>query len=433
MAGKSFAGQLFRVFPQTPMRIAYLHISPEQKYESGIARYGRYIAQAVAQLPETNPLPGTNPLPCVETKEQTLLLSDRQPFRAPLKKALKELKDYDVLHLQYSKYLGLTGWKKLQLLKMIRRRFKGKICVTLHDIYLDLYPAYDVKEAWGFENKRLRGFSKGESLALRSTVTCLWQNHLADKAIMRWMLTHIDQILVSNQAEAERLQHFEGADQIHVIPHFVEERSTVITSAEAKQKLGLTGPEKIVTLQGFIYRSKGHALLLDALSLLPPSIKVIFAGGMAPNQAAMERELKAQIQRLNLEERVTTTGYLSEQDLELYLAASDLAVCPFQIVSASGSLSTWISMGRPILAYDLPQVQELNQWVPGAIATFSDYTPESLAAAIQAYFVQDSAEQEAAQANVTQLQGKLSLKTIAQAHLEQYRPSQGLDESSATA
>jgi glycosyltransferase involved in cell wall biosynthesis len=387
------------------MRIGYLHLAPHQNHESGIVRYGRYIAQAV----QAQALLGT--------QEVTIALDDHADFRPELKQALGKLQSCDVLHFQYSKYLGLAGWKKLQLLKLIRQNFAGKLCVTLHDIYQDIYPNYGWVKAWEFENRRLRSFSKHKSLALRSTAVYLWQNHLADQAIMAWLLTHGEHILVCNQAEAERLKHFPQSDKITVIPHFVEGRAPLLSPAEAKARLGL-GSEKIVTLQGFIYRSKGHQLLLNALSLLPKSIQVIFAGGMAPNQDGFKRELETQIQQLALGDRVKITGYLSEPDLELYLAATDLAVCPFQIASASGSLSTWISMERPILAYDLPQVQELNALAPGALATFSDYSPESLAEAIAACLDSALAAPPAGgwPSPIQQLKQQLSLEQIAQQH-----------------
>lgn len=386
------------------MLIGYLQLSPPQDHESGIARYGRYIAQAVQQQPQ------------LETREVVLELSDPINFRPALKQALKTFQDCDVLHVQYSKYVGLTGWNKLCLLKMIRQRFKGMLCITLHDVYADLYPAYGLKEAWEFENKRLRGFSKNQSLALRSTATYLWQNYLADQAIIKWLLTHCDQLIVCNQTEAERLQHFEGAEKLTVIPHFVESRSLRYSPAEAKATLGF-GPEKIITLQGFVYRSKGHSMLLNALSLLSEDYKVVFAGGMAPHQDAFKRELELQIKQLRLGDRVTITGYLSEEDLELYLAATDLAVCPFRIVSASGSLSTWISMERPILAHALPQIEELNDLVPGAISRFQDYSPDALAKAIKICLA-DAASQATPPSGspIKQLKERLSLTRIAQEH-----------------
>lgn len=392
------------------LRIGFLQLFPLQAHESGIARYGRYIAQAVQKQPD------------IETHEVVLELSEEQDFRRDLKDVLKTLQDCDVLHVQYSKYIGLTGWKKLRLFKMIRREFKGKLCITLHDIYSHLYPDYDVREAWRVENKRWRSYSNNQSLALKSTATCLWQDYLPDRAIMQWMFAHGDQLFVCNRTEADRLKHIKGAEKLTVIPHFVEERASLVSVMEAKEKLNL-GVDTILMLQGFIYRSKGHALLLDALSLLSQSIKVVFAGGFAPLQESFQQELFAKVEKFDLGDRIEITGYLSDDDLELYLAAADLAICPFQSLSASGSLSTWLSIGRPILASALPQVEELNNMVPGAISTFEDYTPESLAKAIECCLSEndDPIKLQSRIEKVKALQQQLSVTRIAEKHEQQYR------------
>jgi hypothetical protein len=53
-------------------------------------------------------------------------------------------------------------------------------------------------------------------------------------------------------------------------------------------------------------------------------------------------------------------------------------------MSASGSLSTWISTGRPIVTSDLPQFREYDEMEPGALRIFQPLSGESLAAAVQA-------------------------------------------------
>ncbi len=388
------------------MKIGYLHLTAQQAHESGVARYGKRLSQAIATFSG------------VTVAEAEVVITEPHSLGRPLQQALRTLSDCDILHIQYSKYLGLPGWQKLRLLSKVRRKFRGTLCVTLHDIYDYIYPSYDVRMAWGYENKRLRGYSNGKSLAIWSTMRWLWENHLADKTIMRWLLGNVAMPLVSNGIEAERLQHFRQASRLQIIPHFVEKRSAIASLKEAKAKLGWSCDRQVVTLQGFIFRSKGHQLLLDALSHLPASVDVVFAGGMAPGQDAFERELNAQIERLNLGDRVTTTGYLSESDLELHLAASDLAVCPFQIASASGSLATWISIGRPILAFNLPQIQEFNAMVSDAIQTFEDYSAEALAAGITTSLKRITDQPDP---KILQLQRQLSLPRIAAAHRQAYQ------------
>ena len=70
-------------------------------------------------------------------------------------------------------------------------------------------------------------------------------------------------------------------------------------------------------------------------------------------------------------------------NLETYLLAADVAICPFLQMSASGSFSTWLSVGTaPIVASDLPQIRWYNAMVPGAITVFPAGDAQALAVLI---------------------------------------------------
>lgn len=122
---------------------------------------------------------------------------------------------------------------------------------------------------------------------------------------------------------------------------------------------------------------------------------------------------------MGVEERLRITGYLSEEELERYLVATDLAICPFKNCSASGSLSTWISVAHPtILAFDLPQINEYNRLEPGAIKTFQPYTPAALAQAIRQLLPTCGESYAPA---VERLRQRLSMPAIFDEHLSHYR------------
>ena len=88
-------------------------------------------------------------------------------------------------------------------------------------------------------------------------------------------------------------------------------------------------------------------------------------------------------QELGLGDRFRITGYLSEEELETWIAATHLAILPFTDLSASGSMSSWIAAGKPMLVSDLPGVREYEPRVPGALHFFSPPEPLPLAAAIR--------------------------------------------------
>ena len=53
-----------------------------------------------------------------------------------------------------------------------------------------------------------------------------------------------------------------------------------------------------------------------------------------------------------------------------WMAATHLAILPFTDLSASGSMSSWISSGKPMLVSDLPGTREYARRAPGALNFF---------------------------------------------------------------
>jgi glycosyltransferase involved in cell wall biosynthesis len=135
---------------------------------------------------------------------------------------------------------------------------------------------------------------------------------------------------------------------------------------------------------GFIFGSKGHQILLEAMPLLP-HIKVVFVGGQSLGSLGSEHYswVMNLARQKGVHDRLEVTGYLPDEEYQRYMAAADLAVCPFyRHKSAPGSLSSLVAAGCTVLQSDLPLVAEYHAMVPDAISTFSPYTPEALATAI---------------------------------------------------
>jgi glycosyltransferase involved in cell wall biosynthesis len=170
--------------------------------------------------------------------------------------------------------------------------------------------------------------------------------------------------------------------KIAVVPHFVEERPPLPDGDTAKRELGLEG-RGVVTLLGFITERKGHALLLEALAKLPADVSVVIAGSPIEGREHRQKELQVLAQTIGVSDRVLFTGYVGDAMLDRVLAATDVGACPFKDLSASGSLSTWISAGTRIVASDLPAIREYDAIVPGAIRRFTPRTADALATEIQ--------------------------------------------------
>ncbi|TVQ47889.1 MAG: glycosyltransferase [Gloeocapsa sp. DLM2.Bin57] len=359
------------------MKIGYLHLNLSTLTESGVTRYGRILASEARKKEGVVVTEVT-----INLKQK--VLSDFQIIN----QAIKKLSDTDCLYLSYSRY-AWGGLGQLYYIVLIFLWYHQPIIVNLHDVYEYLYSSKILANNSNFKT-RLNNLSL---------------NLIFKKA---------KYIVVNNQQEAEVIKQRYPPEKLKIINHFVEVRDSKFTPNEARKKIGLQD-FKIITIQGFIFPSKGHKLLIEAIPYLTPNLKVIFAGGPSPNNEQFLESLLQQAKNLGVAERLIITGYLSETDLEYYLMATHLAICPFRNMSSSGSLCTWISVGKPILASNLPQIRDYNQLVPESIHIFDPDEAVTLANRINELLPQCTDEKVPA---VVKLREKLLLPRVVDKYLK---------------
>lgn len=391
------------------MKIGYLHIGLPQH---GICRYGRLLAIEASKnsnlkVIEANVVLSNNKL---QNKEKLIL-------------AAQKLSQADIVHIQFSRFnkgLWGEGWQLVANLKTFLSHCSSPIITTIHDVF---YPSHGLKNLLNFrQNKNNK--TKFLLLELIVNLKRTFENFFEpDLIALRELNSRIKFFIVCSSEEAKRLQIHINPKKIIVIPHFVEQREIELESNIARQELKLTN-KKIVTLLGFIYPTKGHELLIEALAELPTDIYVVFAGGASSDKYTdFVEKLHLFARQKKVDRRLRITGYLSETELEKYLVATDLAVCPFSRFSASGSVSTWISVKCPIVASDFPQIKEYNDRVPDAIQTFFPYNSKALAKGI----TENLAKRDENQLKISYLRQKLLITNILKQHLIYY--SQGIEKS----
>ncbi len=312
--------------------LGFLHLGRE---ESGVRRYGQLIADEArtrAGLTVTEVEAGR----VDQSSEQLAAVADG-------------LADCDVALMQWNR----RGWGKngraLPRLMRFRRAYKGLLVVTMHDVFdrTGLRQRYLQPDAWS----------------------------------LRWLGRNADRIVVHSQIEVERLRGIVPVEKMRVIPHFVERRELSLTPAQARARLGL-GDRRLVTLLGFVYGRKGHRYAVEAVPYMPDDAVMVYAGGPVEGRTFVHDLALDKAQELQLGDRFRITGYLSEDELETWIAATHLAILPFTDLSASGSMSSWISAGKPMLVSDLPGTREYARWAPGALHFFGPSEPWPLGAAI---------------------------------------------------
>jgi glycosyltransferase involved in cell wall biosynthesis len=316
------------------LTLGVLHVG---RPESGVRRYGRIIAEEASTRPELR----------VITADAGVL----EGKRGGLDQRGRELVDADVVWMQWNRRSWGRDARTAQRLIDFRRTFRAPIVVTLHDVFAPR----SMREAW----------LEGET----------WNTRLVGRLG--------DRFVVHSEDEVGRTRGLLPTDHVRVVPHFVEHRQPTISRDEARRRLGVDA-RRVLTLLGFIYGRKGHKRMLEAIPRLPAEVLVVYAGGNVAGREVALANIRERARQLRLDDdRLRITGWLTDQQLDDWIAATDLAILPFRDLSASGSLSTWIAAGKPILVSDLPGFAEYNERVPGALRIAHSLEPVVLANAIE--------------------------------------------------
>jgi glycosyltransferase involved in cell wall biosynthesis len=316
------------------LRVGFLHVG---RQHSGLRRYGSILAAEAATRPQ------------LEVMQSDA--GDRGAGWTELRRAARRLRDCEVVHLQWK----LADWDPrvggIPRMEVALQTLRRPIVVTLHDV---------------FEREGL------------------WQRTFSPGAVGLRRLGHAaSSLVVHSEEERRRLDGLVPAHKVEVVPHFVEVRAPLPDRAAAREALGLAGC-RVITLLGYLTKRRGHRLVIDALRDLPADVVALFVGSVIEGRDHVARALQEHAAETGVAGRVRFMGYVPDDQLEQVLAATDVALCPFERMSASGALATWLSAGRPIVASDLGPFRELEAMQPGALHLFRPFEATALAGRVRA-------------------------------------------------
>ena len=140
--------------------------------------------------------------------------------------------------------------------------------------------------------------------------------------------------------------------------------STPVLVAEADRP----APRPEVAVFGFIYPGKGHEDVLEALAELPTDIAFTALGRPADGHDDLIGTLNAIAARSH--RRMDVTGFVADSDLIQRLQQVAVPVAPGRLVSASGSINTWIDAGRRPLVAAGGYTREFDRRYPGAVRLY---------------------------------------------------------------
>lgn len=172
-------------------------------------------------------------------------------------------------------------------------------------------------------------------------------------------------IVHTDEGRQQLIERGARPDCVHLLPAGVPSVPSAPTGGADFRKRFDLGDARIVSLFGFISPNKGIELALHALQELGPEVRLVIAGGVRTADAEPYAErVRAEIAALRLGDRVTITGYLSDEDVAEAMAASDVVAVPHTEATGSYSVMIALAHGRPIIASDLACFKEIQARVP---------------------------------------------------------------------
>lgn len=170
----------------------------------------------------------------------------------------------------------------------------------------------------------------------------------------RIILLFSSQVIVFDEYLKGQLGKFGSPEKIVVIPHGIETFTDLPTQKEAKTKLNLPQDRPILLYFGFLAWYKGTDILLDAYAKLPEKNRpvLVIAGGPNPNHTDKKfyQDYIESLTKKAESEGAIITGFVPEELIPYYFAASDVCILPYRtFMSSSGPLSFVFAAHKPFL------------------------------------------------------------------------------------
>jgi glycosyltransferase involved in cell wall biosynthesis len=202
---------------------------------------------------------------------------------------------------------------------------------------------------------------------------------------------------ITDSLRAHVLEHLpEAAGRVWTEPDAVDLKFYVDgDKKQARQRLGIPVDEKLVVYTGRARADKGVDVLLEAAALLEDVARVIVVGKV------YEPSFTQRAARLS---NVTLTGFVPPAAVAGYQLAADVLVMPttedlhYARYTSPLKLFEYMATGNPIVASDLPVVQEVLRDGENALLYPSTDAPALAAAVTRALHDPASAERVAARA-----------------------------------
>lgn len=205
---------------------------------------------------------------------------------------------------------------------------------------------------WGPSLRGVFRAGRRDNTRFRSLILC---HHVFDHesaAWKRWLtwrtFAAADAVIAQSDGDRDTIAAGFPKMPIRVLPHPVEDRAPADRDA-ARKKFGIEGP--LVLFLGLIRPYKGLDVLFDAAPAIVERTNASI--GVVGEVFPESRDEIARLMRRPIASRVRLVDrYVTESEMDEWLAACDVVVCPYRKNSGSGIAARAIAARRPVVASD---------------------------------------------------------------------------------
>jgi glycosyltransferase involved in cell wall biosynthesis len=216
-----------------------------------------------------------------------------------------------------------------------------------------------------------------------------------NRRTLRFQYRLCDHIFVHTKRMKEELRTEFGipGDHVTVIPFGINNTlpTTALTPEEARKSLQLERDDQVLLFFGNIAPYKGVDVLVRALAMIAPAhprLRLVIAGrpkGSEEYWAGVRRMIESNGLGPAIREHIV---YIPDEQVEVFMKASDALVLPYTHVFQSGVLFLGYSFGLPVLATDVGSLrEEIIEGRTGLVCRPND--PADLARMIEAWLDSD--------------------------------------------
>lgn len=188
---------------------------------------------------------------------------------------------------------------------------------------------------------------------------------LANRLSLKIQYRLCDNIFVhTEKMKAELVAEFAVApEKVVLIPFGLNTAvpNTTLTTAEARERLGLGPEHKVILFFGNIAPYKGLQFLIEAFNGIAqnePRARLVIAG-RPKGPPEYWGEIRQQIECSQWSDRVVQKiEYISDADTEIFFKAADVLVLPYVHIFQSGVLFLAFSFGLPAIVADVGSLKE---------------------------------------------------------------------------